>query len=111
MRPRAEQPVVALILRDLAFGPSTVVELETVLQDSPTESAALSLHAPRHAQDLHLRLGTTDRTSAACGRVRPQERRLRPLPKSLMRSYQMKYFLLWRKSDNRMMITDHVRKG
>ena len=23
----------------------------------------------------------------------------------------MKYFLLWRKSDNRMMITDHVRKG
>ena len=23
----------------------------------------------------------------------------------------MKYFLLWRKSDNRMMIDDHVRKG
>ena len=32
MRPRAEQPVVALILRDLEFGPSTVVELETVLK-------------------------------------------------------------------------------
>ena len=31
MRPRAEQPVVVLILRDLGFGPSTAVELEETL--------------------------------------------------------------------------------
>ena len=32
MRPRAEQPVVALILRDLEFGPATVNELEGLLR-------------------------------------------------------------------------------
>lgn len=32
MRPRAEQPVTTLILRDLEFGPATVNELESLLR-------------------------------------------------------------------------------